>query len=227
MNINPKTSRFSSLFPRPSSVPTTPKLWSQVVRNSLPSTPGSFSEFTPSPAVRPFLRQQSRQQNKPQESLAMSISHRDFDTIFDSVMARTTSASSSNRTTPNTSLAVQRPSSQRPFQATRMALEKQGLIPQPTLTTKYQGDANSNSYLAQVEGLPDSENCCLWLSNIPLLIKHADIFDGLILEPCSHCTSTTPMTATHSKPPSLSSWNLKQPTISSTPPHPSGSEVAV
>lgn len=68
-----------------------------------------------------------------------------------------------------------------PFKVARMLLEQQGrLDDKPVLRIPghpWKGDVSSRSFLAQAPGLPDHENCALWLENIPIEVTHTDIFN--------------------------------------------------
>jgi hypothetical protein len=67
------------------------------------------------------------------------------------------------------------------FKPNQMLLEQQGNVNAGKFrrgrktNDKYLGDTQSKSYRSMVRGLPDSENCSLWVSNISPRVQYADI----------------------------------------------------
>ncbi|CZR62309.1 uncharacterized protein PAC_12206 [Phialocephala subalpina] len=74
-------------------------------------------------------------------------------------------------------------SAPRPYIPSTMVLQQAGLIIRDPArlapNTSYQGDAFSKPYLDQVENLPDSENCSLWIKYIPDGTPHSAFFDNI------------------------------------------------
>ncbi|KAF4624192.1 hypothetical protein G7Y89_g13980 [Cudoniella acicularis] len=83
---------------------------------------------------------------------------------------------------PNTAGTSAIPAPSPAFKPTNMVLAKRGLATthlQHNLTTagiSYQGDLSSLSYRGQVDNLPDSQNCSLFIINLPLWVTYADLF---------------------------------------------------
>ncbi|TVY25367.1 hypothetical protein LHYA1_G006582 [Lachnellula hyalina] len=79
-------------------------------------------------------------------------------------------------------LATATPPVLHPFRPTKMALAQQGLLESSAhgsdnSKTRYHGD--SISYVGQLSDLPNDKNCALFITNIPQIVSHSDIFDKI------------------------------------------------
>jgi len=139
-------------------------LWSEIARGSTAATGSTTSEVS--------------QYDANQQNFTKTIGLQDYDSIITGAIARALANNPSSLVAaPVTGMTTQNHFPRQPFRATRMVLERRGIIPPSTLNsgTGYQGDTNSASFSAQIEGLPDDENCALFLSNIPLAVTQTDI----------------------------------------------------